>query len=315
MKFFTTIFLLLLFSTPIKAKPTSAEDFYELQYKTLDKTSYKEPVFITNVTKDIYRDRYLIVVYADPDNFPISSQKQGSVFYKVFSDLFYNEHVGFILDFGGNNYAQRVNEYEKILRESEKAKIGIAGIFAVPYEYVQYSRNKFLYPSIFENDIHLITPKDKKIDVELKEDLKKYKGVYAKQDKLGNQAEADFKRLNITAKQTFDEAFETLLTGQADFMVGSYYRCQIELYKRGLRKYVNYSKNPIWKIALFFKLAPVLINNIRIKEFTKYLKTKEYKKRRDDALNEVLEYYKENTKGVIPPTYTNSIKIEQTVEN
>ncbi len=315
MKFITTIFLLLLFSTPIKAKPTSAEDLYELQYKALDKTSYNEPIFITKIKGDEYQDEYIIALYADPDNFPISSQKQGSVFYKAFSDLFYNEHVGFILNFGGNNYTQRVNEYEKILRESEKARIKIAGIFATPYEHVQYSRNRFLYPSLFENDIHLITLKDKKIDVELKEDLKKYKGVYAKQDKLGNQAEADFKRLNITAKQTFDEAFETLLTGQADFMVGSYYRCQIELYKKGLRKYVNYSKNPVWKISLFFKLAPALMEHVRIKEFTKYIKTKEYKKKRDDALNEVLEYYKEHTKGVVPPTYTNSIKIEQTVEN
>jgi hypothetical protein len=57
------------------------------------------------------------------------------------------------------------------------------------------------------------------------------------------------------------------------------------------------------------------MEHVRIKEFSKYIKTKEYKKKRDDALNEVLEYYKENTKGVVPPTYTNSIKIEQTVEN
>ncbi len=311
MRFVIAIFFALCFSAPIKA-----EEFYELTYKTLNAESYKQPVYSSFLTKEHYSDQFVITLYADPDNFPLSSKNQGSVFYKILSDLFYDEHVGIWFYYANKgNYEKEVNDYEKILGENEKTRLGIAGIFAVPYEHVKYSRNEFLYPSIFENNIHLITSKDKKINATTKEDLRQYKGVYAKEDKLGSQAEKDFKRLNIAPKNTFDEAFEALLTGQADFMVGSYYRCQIELYKRGLREYVNYSENAVWKISLFLKMLPIVLNHNRIKAIKKYLKTPEYKKKRDEALNEILEYYKENTKGVIPPTYTNTIKLEQTVEN
>ena len=310
MKFITTIILALCFSIPLKA-----EEFYNLDYKTLEVESYKQPVYSFTFRKDAFVDQYNLYVYADPDNFPISSAKQGSIFSEIFSDLLNDEHIGIFLYYTNGSYEKEVNDYEKVLREEEKYRLGIAGIFAQPYEVVKYSRNEFLYPAIFENNIHLITTQDKKIDVGVKEDLKKYKGVYAKQDKLGATIEKEFKTLNIDAKETFDEAFEALLTGQADFMVGSYYRCQIELYKKGVRKYVNYSSTPIWKVALFFKFAPAVFNHKRLSTIRKYIKSPEFKQKRDKALSEILEYYKENTKGIIPPTYTNTIKLEQTVEN
>ena len=130
------------------------------------------------------------------------------------------------------------------------------------------------------------------------------------QDKVSQKIEKDFTRYNISSIETYDKAFEELLTGRVDFVVASYYKSQIFLYEKGLRKYVNYSVNPLWKMPLFIKLSPKAISHSRIVYLKNYIKSQKYKTKRDEALEEMLNFYKENTKGVVPPTYIQTMQTQ-----
>ena len=151
--------------------------------------------------------------------------------------------------------------------------------------------------------MYFITPADKEIDVNVKEDLSKYKGIYVKEDTFSDFVLKDFSKLNIKEVKTWDEAFEKLMTFEVDYMVASYYPSQIKLYKAGLRKYVKFSIDPVWKMPMFIRLSASVIEHPRIVRLKKYLRSDDYKKLRDKTLNNLLELYKENTKGVIPPQY------------
>ena len=83
-------------------------NFY--QAPTLEVESYKQPVYSFTFRKDAFVDQYNLYVYADPDNFPISSAKQGSIFSEIFSDLLNDEHIGIFLYYTNGSYEKEVND-------------------------------------------------------------------------------------------------------------------------------------------------------------------------------------------------------------
>ena len=179
-------------------------------------------------------------------------------------------------------------------------------MFGVYFENIPYSKNEYFYPSFAENKIHLITSNHKKLDVRTKQDLKKYKGLYTKQDNLSSFVIKDMKNLGIQERNSFEEMYEELVTGKVDFVVASFYKSQIELYRLGLRNYVQLSRTPIWTIPMFMRFTPKMMSHPRMEYLKKYLKSSEYKQKRDKALDDMLLMYKENTKGIVPPTYMNT---------
>ena len=94
-----------------------------------------------------------------------------------------------------------------------------------------------------------------------------------------------------------------IFTKKVDYIIAGYYPSQIEAYKLGVRDFVSYSKEAIWKNPLFIRVHYNLLNSPEIDRLKRYLRTDEFKDARDVALNEVLEIYKKNTQGVIPPMY------------
>ncbi len=274
---------------------------FEIQQKKIKNAEFKEPIYRHGIQDNIFRDQFVLELFADGDNFPFSSNEQGSVFYKVFEQLFDKEHIGIKL-----NYFTK--GYENGFKEFETGENDIDGIFATYFEDSKYSKNKFIYPSFAENKIHIITSVGKSINAPTKNDLKTYKGVYAKDDFIPNFVLKDLSKLGVVEKNNYSEAFEALLTGKADYVVASFYKSQIFLYKQGLRNYVKYSIDAVWKVPLFFKLNPKKTSTSRLNELKKYIKSAEYKQIRDEALSEVLRIYEENTKGIVPPTYVKSVE-------
>lgn len=283
--------------------PASAIDMHKSSYADLDDLGFMQPVYKQVHHNNIFEDQITVGIYADPDNFPFSSKKQGSIFYELFTEFFNDRHLYIEILYPEGNYQEEISNFENNLTDWN-------GVFGMYFGSSKYSKNKYLYPAFAENGIHLITSKDKKIDVQNKEELKKYKGVYSKDDKLEQSVIRDFKRLGIKEVETLDYAIEDLLTGKIDFIVASYYRSQIKLYKQGLMNYVNYSLNPVWKIPLFIKVNPAIVNSENIEYIKQYIQSSYFKQKRDELLAKLLDTYKENTKGVIPPTYVNTLQTE-----
>jgi hypothetical protein len=285
------------------ASPVLAADIYTKKEVVLDNLGYKQPVYKQVYFDKKYSDQQTITFLSDPDNFPFSSKKQGSILYELFLDFFNDRHLFVKVLYPKENYQEELFDFE-----NNNSKI--SGVLGLYFGDLKYSKNKYIYPAFAENGVHLITSKDKNIDVQTKEDLKKYKGAYAKDDKFDKSILKDFSRLGIVSKDTFDNAIEDLLTGRIDFVVASYYRSQIKLYKLGLMNYVNYSLDPVWRLPMFLKVSPKVATSKNIEYLKQYFQSSSYKQKRDKILADIIETYKENTKGVIPPTYMNSLQTE-----
>ena len=273
-----------------------------------DVNGYNQPRYYKSSTRYDWLDRFDIVAISDPDNFPWSSAEQGSVFVKIFEDLAQKEHIVVVFYYPGEGYEQSVDDFEK---GKVKFMTKTNAVFGTYYENIPYSKNEYIYPAFFENNIHIITSARNNIAVKTKEDLKNFKGVYSADDRFSSFVLKDFKSLGIKEAKDYPEAYRQLLSGEADYVVGTYYPSQIELYKLGIRDYVVYSKAPVWKMPMFIRAMPGLAEHPRMEYLKKYLRSSRYKKVRDEALQELLDIYRENTKGIVPPTYVNTAPDKQ----
>lgn len=289
------------------AATVQAETDSGIWMKGKEVNGYNQPHY-EKISGYDWKDRYIITSLADPDNFPWSSASQGSVFSKIFRDLAEKEHI--IVDFYyPRNYPNAVQKFEEGVVSSFS---GVNTLFGVYYENIPYSQNVYIYPSFFENPVHVITSASSNPDINNKEDLKKFRGVYADTDKFSSFVLKDFSNFGIKKVKNFPEAYKQLLSDEADYIVGSYYSGIIEAYKLGIRDYVTFSKEAVWKMPMFFRAFPKIERYSRVEYLKRYLKSPRYKKIRDEALRELVEIYKENTKGVVPPTY---IKTTTTQKN
>lgn len=273
-----------------------------------EKYGYEQPKYIEDYKEKDLRQVLRIVALAKPDNFPLSSIEQGSVFDKIFLDMEDAVSIQISLKYSKDNYKEYVENFE---RENQVFLDDINARFAVPYEEYPYSKNSYIYPAFFENRIHLIMSVDNKLSFHGKETLKNYKGVYVKTDNFPKYILKDFNSLGIEECVDYDEALEKLLTGKIDYIAASYYTSIIETYKKGVRNFVVYSKEPVWKISLFLRGLPKLMQNKKLNDLKKYLKSERYKKVREDAFAELIKIYEKNTQGILPPKYIGYVPVSE----
>lgn len=262
-----------------------------------EKNGFSQPRYMQEIV--VSRENLNFYCMAKDNHFPFSSKGQGSVFYKIFEDLAYKAHVTFDY-FYPNDFEKKVENFEQ-----GRPPEGINAYCNAYYEYLPYSKNEYVYPAFFENKIYVITSIQNKLDLTTKESLKNYRGVRSQTDHISSFIAKEFANLKIKDMENYAKAYEELLTGKADYMVASYYPSLIEAYKLGIRNYIIYSKDGVWKMPMFIRILPQLKNKPQVKAMEKYLKSARYKKIRDAAFEELIEIYKNNTQGIVPPTYVN----------
>lgn len=264
--------------------------------------------------REVTGAKLVLMTIADSDNFPISSYEQGSIFNKIFSNLREESNVEIVINPREKDFENIVEHFERggaISGSMDYMGYPINGIFGAPHKERIYSRNKDIYPAFFVNNIHVLTTPQAKLDLKDRKDLKNYKGIYVKTDRIADNILNDFSNLNITAVNSFSEAYEQLLTNKIDFLAASYYPSLLEAYKLGIRDLIVYSKNPVWKMPLFIRVRPNILKNKQVEELSKYLKSPQYKKALREALEELVDIYQRNTAGVVPPTYTGDTENEE----
>lgn len=283
----------------ISATQAAHIDMFGQEKYGFSQPRYQEPNWDT--LKQMEGDGTIILEAVAADkHFPFSSQKQGSVFTKIFELTSDKTKVYISIYCDKKNYENVVTEFERGSTESPNA------LFGVYYEEIPYSQNQLLYPAFFTNNVHIIYSNQKRLNISNKSDLKNYKGVHVSTDRVSSTVAKEFKSLSIKEVKNFSQAFEELLTGKADYMVAGYYPSLIELYKLGIKDYVVYSKNPIWKMPMFIKVDPKIKKDARIQEFEKYLRSWAYIEKREKTLEELVKIYEDNTRGIVSPTYINT---------
>ena len=282
---------------------------FTIEMSGKDKYGFDIPKYIDKELSDenLIGKRLVIIAIADEDNFPVSSFEQGSIFNKIFSNLSEEYGIRIAILSLEKDFKESVQNLERGQKFSEAFNSfgpHINAIFGAPYKEHIYSRNKEIYPAFFVNNVHIITLPQAKLELNERSDLKKYKGIYIKQDRIADNILNDFANLGINEVESYAEAYKQLLTGEVDFVAASYYPSLLELYKSGIRDYVTYSKNPVWKMPLFIRVRPEVLRNKYVEDLSTYLRSSQYKKIVKDAFDELVEIYRINTEGVVPPTYT-----------
>lgn len=278
---------------------------YDIKMFGKGEYGFSQPKYEKAKEEGGWRRALVIHAIADSDDFPFSSKRQGSIFNKIFVDFVEQVPVKIVLHYP-KDYKSSTQDFEHGININFDLD-EVNANFNIYYENRPYSKNQYIYPAIYDNNIHIITPVQNKLELTDKDSLKKYNGIRSVTDKISTFVAKDYANLNIKEAKDYPEAFELLLTGKADYLVGNYYTSMIAAYKLGIRDYITYSQNPVWKMPAFIRITPSLKKKPEMEVITKYFKSSRYKKIRDAAFKELLEIYKENTKGIVPPTYIKTI--------
>lgn len=191
-----------------------------------------------------------------------------------------------------------------------KAKSGEAEAFIGAYADTKlFSGLDVIYPAVISNPIHVITLEDTQAKIKNVGDLLNMRGVASKTEYFSDFVLRKFRELNISFVDSPFEAYEAVITGKADYMLGSLYYNKIMTSRYGVGDYLKYSKNPVWNIPFFIalsKLMPVLSEYKKV--LTEELENPEFalavKQEILDAVNEEVN----KNAGVVPPSFIQEIE-------
>lgn len=172
---------------------------------------------------------------------------------------------------------------------------------------------EYIFPAVINNPIYLMTTPDKISNITNVQDLKKYKGIYVQNEYFSDYMITNFKNNNLSPVQTSDEAFKLLLTGEVDFMLGSYYFEYVEVVRLGLKPYIAFSNDPLWNMPLFIAMSKTksdLATKAIQTRLHKAALSETFKSQIAETLKETVEEFERNSQGVVPPMY-----VRQPLEN
>lgn len=198
-----------------------------------------------------------------------------------------------------------------------KARSGDAEMFIGSYADTKlFSGLEVIYPAVVSNPIHLIAQPDIHEKVKTVGDLRNLKGIACKKEYFSDFVLRKFKELNISYVDTPYEAYEMVIKGKADYMLGSLYYNKIMASRYGLSDYLKYSKNPLWKIPFFIALSKVMPVMSEYKktlqaEFENPAFANEIKQNIIDVVNKEVD----KNAGLVPPSFIEEINQQSDEED
>lgn len=167
-----------------------------------------------------------------------------------------------------------------------------------------YKGLQMIFPASISNPIHLITVPDKQEKIKTLENLKSLRGVASKTEYFSDFVNRKLTELGVQFTDNSFEAYRMVITGEADYMIGSQYYNRMMLSRYGLNDFLTYSKNPLFKIPVFIAISKVTprlsqyLNAFR-EEFSKPEFAQAVKQEIIRMINEEIEKYD----GTVPPSF------------
>lgn len=168
----------------------------------------------------------------------------------------------------------------------------------------RYKGLQMIFPASISNPIHLITLPDTQEKIKTLEDLKSLHGVASKTEYFSDFVNRKLAELNVQYTDNPFEAYRMVITGEADYMIGSMYYNRMMLCRYGLNDFLVYSKNPLFKIPVFIAISKVTPRLSQyLNAFREELSKPEYahavKQEIIRMVNEEIERYD----GTVPPSF------------
>ena len=163
----------------------------------------------------------------------------------------------------------------------------------------------YIFPAILNNPVHLMMLPDKITNIHKAEDLKKLKGIYLQTEPFAPHILNIFKQLSLTPVADVDEAYKQVLTGQADYMLGSYFYHYAQVVERGLKGYIVFSARPLWNMPMFIALSKQLKDSKNVREYFTRLVTRDFHAKIVERIKVLMQEKEQKSIGVVPPAYIN----------
>ncbi len=283
MKCFKKIFILLLVCFALKVQALSIlKEADNVMDKTLVYTTYSDYFPFGNVSQNARKEE---ISY--------------SVFEEVFKDLF-----------AGKGRLIKFRFYPTVSDAVFDLNDGKANVFVGAfYSTSAFNDLDFVFPAILNNPIHLMMLPYKISKVKQVDDLKNLKGVYALNEHFSDYMLKTFSDLNMKGAKDVDEAYESLMTGEVDYILGSYYYHYAKIVERGLKSHIAFSSKPLWNIPMFFAISKNLDNRKIVHDYFRGLaSTDAFKNKVLEKIKQVLEQKEQESVGVVPPMYIRKAK-------
>lgn len=145
------------------------------------------------------------------------------------------------------------SDYDNIIMSVKQGKIDI--LLGMYYDTKKYKNIEYIYPAVLNNPVYLIvTPQNRSL-ISSSEDLKNFKGTYIAGEHFSDYMLNNFKVNNIVATDSAFEAYKKLLTGEVDYIIGSYYYNYVKVCELGLKNYVAFSQSALWNMPIFLGVS------------------------------------------------------------
>lgn len=205
---------------------------------------------------------------------------------------------------------EAITDYDKAVADVRRGEIDI--LLGMYYDTKLYAGLEYLYPAAMNNPVHVAMLPQNISKVAAVEDLKSLRGLYIEKEYFSDYMINNFKRYNIKPVENAFKAYEQLFTGQADYVVGSYYHNYAEVCRLGLKDYVAFSKNPLWNMPLFIGVSKASRSHNRLNVLLKrFMATEPFKQSIGESLKRFLRDMEIQTQGVVPPKFVRAESLSE----
>lgn len=261
---------------------------------------------VNMVNKENYL-KYPISIVGLPDFPPFSQYVSGKDSNMQLHSAFYRPILDAMAKYGFKISPAEIEKSEandvKLL--VLKVSSGEAQIFIGAYaDTKMFSGLQMIYPASLSNPIHLITMPDTNDKIKSYGDLKNLKGIVCKKEYFSDFVLRKFRDLNIDYVKTPYEAYEQIITGKADYMLGSLYYNRMVASRYGVEQYFSYSKNPVFKIPFFIaisKMTPLFSEYMKV--FNAEFSKPEFANAVKNEIIRIVEEEVEKNIGIVPPSF------------
>ncbi len=166
-------------------------------------------------------------------------------------------------------------------------------IIGLYYNPSPYSGIEYIYPAFINNPISVAMMPARISEVKNVADLKNLKGVYRKDEPLGDFVLQKAKEgFTLTEVDNSYKAFDAIISGKADYFLTSKYSGVAEAMKYGIYDRVSFSKQGLWNVQMFLGLSKLSVcRSFLSKKLTKaveeYKKSGEYETDLQDTMNQI----------------------------
>ena len=172
------------------------------------------------------------------------------------------------------------------------------------YASNDFEKLDFVFPAVLVNPVHLMMTPDKISMVKKLDDLKNLKGIYNSKEHFADYTIQKLKEMNVEPVESADEAYKKILTGEADYLLGSYYYNYAKTAEMGLKDYVSFSTGALWNMPMFIAISKGAKNAKNVHELFRRLASDDvFRESVVENLKKTVKEREEASQGVVPPMY------------